>query len=140
MEDLWYSAEVTGEYVPKKAMISFSLGIQYFPEAKIIFLPLALNLNPGKRFKFNLKAGILPVIRLSCVKPDKTIEFGGFGGIGAAYEINKKIEVFADIIGFYFVPHYYTYYDHFGGTSTEHKIDRLEYFNIGMKYSIWSKQ
>jgi hypothetical protein len=135
-EDLNFSFEITGEFVPKKAMISFTQGIQYFPKANIIFLPLALNLNPGKRFKFNLKGGLLPVVRLAREKPDKTIEFGGFVGIGASFEINKKIEVFADIIGFYFVPHYYTHYDHFGGSSTVREIDKLEYFNIGIKYKI----
>ena len=133
-----YSVGLVAEYIPNKAMFSVTAEIQYLFEYQTLLLPISLNLIPGKKIKFRILGGIVPLARINPVIPNKTIGIGAKSGIGIDLKLNQRINLNSDI-AFNFIPYQTYHYMHFGPAEIDRNIDRLTNINIGIQYSFKKK-
>ena len=91
-------------------------------------------LDFSKDSSLRIKGGIVPLIRLSPVEPNKTFEIGGNVQFCIDFRFSNSIVLFYDI-GLYFIPereygrYYHVYKD----------IDYYLSMNIGIKYVLYEK-
>jgi len=126
------------EYTLFNALFSVSSEIQYVFDKKWLLIPLSINLKPGKRFKFILSQGIVPVFRIDYKAPENSIDLGGMLGIGIDYSNHNNYSFYGKF-GLMLIPDKFYMGTHFGGRFIDRNLEIYQFISFGINYSIDKK-
>jgi len=130
-----FGVGINAEYIPKKAMFSYTAGLQYLNTEKIFMIPIYLNFIPGNKFKLRISGGLMPTVRIKIKNTQKMFGIGRNAGFGFDVKINLKYILCCNA-GIYCVSTRYYQPNHFGSTYVEMDMYNIEYLSIGLNYLI----
>lgn len=121
------------EYSPKLVFVSVSGSIQY--TQNVFLTPITLNLKLGKKLKFLVSGGVMPVFRFWNLGIQKNVELGGIWHVGLEYKVSKSFSIYGTY-GDHIIPVKYEHPNHFGGSTIYQEIEYLHSILIGVNYII----